>query len=137
VSERNRDPQPHPLVLRLSQEDVIELVGLVGERGEDGTMRVFADEDLQRWMDVPDAALVDTEPVPDDPRGRTRVWVRRDAWAADAFTDGAEDCLDEAIDGPGMSTWQFLPQSRIVAAEMMGLLARTELWRYEEEETAS
>lgn len=140
MSERNRNPDPHPLLARLSKpesaetEDVISIVGFVGTRDPDGPLRLFADEEGQRYLDIPFDHLVDSEPVPYDDRGRTRVFVKRGLMTDNAFE--AEDvlpALEEKLLGPPMSLWQFLPQNRLVAADMLGMLPEYERPRYEKE----
>ena len=138
MSERNNNPKPHPLVRALGNtgnevEDVIALVGLVGDVDDDRNRRLFADEHLQRYMDIPEADFIHAEALPDDELGRMRVYVRREQWAAQpAFTEGALNALDAQVDGARMSTWAFLPDDRIVAARLLGLLPDDEWRRYEE-----
>ena len=138
MSERNNNPEPHPLVRALGStgnevEDVIALVGFVGDVGSDGNRRLFADEHLQRYMDIPADDFIHAEALPDDELGRMRVYVRREQWAAQpAFSDGALDALDAEVNGARMSTWAFLPDDRVVAARMLGLLPDDEWCRYEE-----
>jgi hypothetical protein len=141
VSDRNDDPEPHPLVVRLTStgndvEDVISLVGFVGLEA-DGNRRIFADAGLQRYLDIPATDLIHAEELPEEEGGRMRVYVRREAMNAAIFDDGTLEALEGKILGARMSTWQFLPENRIVAAEVLGLLPRAELWRYEEEEAPS
>ena len=123
MSERNSDNDV---------EDVIALVGFMGDVGPDGNRRIFADENRQCYMDIPDD-LIRAEELPGDELGRMRVYVRREQWAAQpAFNDDALDALDATVNGAGVSTWAFLPDNRIVAAQMLGLLAEDEWRRYEE-----
>lgn len=146
MSERNRNPDPHPALVRLAKpgntdetEDVISIVGFVGPRAEDGPVRVYADEDGQRYLDITFEAFIDSEPVPDDERGRTRIYVKRELMVANTFGDPATDqaqmlqTLQGSIEGPSMSVWQFLPQNRLVAADMLGMLPEEEWRRYEPE----
>jgi hypothetical protein len=142
VSERNRNPDPHPVLVRLASEDVVSLVGFVGPREPEGPVRLYADEDGQRYMDIPFEDFIDAEPVPYDERGRTRIYVKRDLMVANTFGDPQTQqmqvvqSLQDSIDGPTMSVWQFLPQNRLVAAEMLGMVPRDE-WSGYEPETAS
>ena len=50
-----------------------------------------------------------------------------------AFDEDAPGALDGMLHGAGMSTWAFLPENRLVAADLLGLLPRAEAYRYEEE----
>ena len=140
MGERNRNPDPHPLVASLTRdntvnetEDVISLVGFPAAREQAGPLRLFADEDLQRYMDIPDDGFVHAEPLPDDDRGRWRVYVTRATMIETAFDEDAPGELDGMLHGAGMSTWAFLPENRLVAADLLGLLPRAEAYRYEEE----
>ena len=111
---------------------MIALVGFVGDVGSDASRRIFSDENLQRYMDIPEDEFVHAEELPDDELGRMRVYVRREQWAEPAFSEEALDELDRTVNGAGMSTWAFLPDNRIVAAHMLGLLDEDEWRRYEE-----
>ena len=146
MSERNRNPDPHPALVRLAKpgnpdetEDVISIVGFVGLREPEDTVRVYADEEGQRFLDISFDDFVDSEPLPDDERGRTRIYVKRELMVANTFGDPETaqeqmlQTLRDSIDGPTMSVWQFLPQNRLVAAEMLGMLPEEEWRRYEEE----
>lgn len=145
MSERNRDPDPHPSVSRLVKpgtvnepEDVISIVGFNAERDEHGTLRLFAEEECQRYLDIPDGDFIHAEAVAGDERGRMRIYVRRDLMTRNLFgtdeeTEAVLACIDGGIVGAGLSTWQFLPQNRVVAAGLMGMLEEDERYRYEEE----
>ena len=109
-------------------KDVMALVGYVGPgRGDD--VRLYSDFDGQRWMDIPldqiahQARLEDVERDPATP-GRSVVWVQREwmnghVFREDALTDFGEEFVDS-----WMSTWQLIPNTRMVAAEMLDLLPR-------------
>jgi hypothetical protein len=140
VSERNRNPNPHPVLDRLRREgtdseteDVISLVGYIGPRLPDGPMRLFADEEGQSYLEFEFADFLDAEEIPGD--DRVRIYVTRAAMVANTFGDPAGQqsdvlqALHDSVVGPPMSLWQFLPQNRLVAAEMLGMLPR-----YEDEE---
>lgn len=142
---RNRNPDPHPQLERLTIEDdapgiedVISLVGFVGPRDPEGPLRLYADEEGQRYLEIPYDDFVDAEPLGDE-RQRTQVWVRRALMTDDTFGDPAPDgpqaemlqMMQDSIVGPTLSLWQFLPQNRLVAAEMLGMLPDVEWRRYE------
>lgn len=146
MSVRNRNPDPHPLAEALrvpdtdDAEDVLSIVGFVGPRDDPGgPVRLFADPECQRYLDIPFDEFIHADEVPYDELGRTQIYVKRAFMAQDLFAqrDGAsvQQAIEDAIVGLGMSTWQFLPQNRIVAAGMMGMLPEEERRRYEEEVT--
>ena len=111
-------------------KDVMALVGYVGPgRGED--VRVYSDRDGQRWMDVPleqiahHAPLEDVESGPVAP-GQSVVWVQREWMNGHVFQEEALNPSDfeELFVDSWMSTWQMIPDTRMVAAEMLDLLPR-------------
>ena len=153
MADRKRTPDPHPQLERLVKpdaapevEDVVALVGFVGPRDPEGPLRLYADEDGQRYIEIPFADFVDSEPVPDDKRQRTRIYVKRALMTDHTFGDPDPDPespqsqmlqnLQDAVVGPTLSLWQFLPQNRLVAAELLGMLPEVE-WRRFEPETGS
>ena len=75
--------QPHPLVKALvpdpSQPPVpsIKLVGLPGDSPAADTTRLWLDASLTSYVDVPTAAILHTQSLPDD--GGTVLWVEADA----------------------------------------------------------
>ena len=139
MSDRNPTPAPHPLVIRLTRadsetdtEDVVALVGLVGT-GAAGRVRLFSDQHLQRWLDLPADAVVDSFPVdPEDELSQTVVWVTREAMREPMFSDSALEALEAEFIGAGMSTWPLIPDSRYVAAAILDLLPRWDESEYEE-----
>jgi hypothetical protein len=148
VSERNRNPDPHPVLDRLKRpesenetEDVISIVGFVGPRPENGPLRLFADEEGQSYLEIPFEDFVDAEEIPGD--DRMRIYVKRQLMVANTFGDpGVQQAqvlqaLHNSVLGPPMSLWQFLPQNRLTAAEMLGMLPAYERRYYDEDEVAT
>jgi hypothetical protein len=133
VSSDPRRPPDSNILERFRDErtgqpqEVTALVGFVGP-GRGDAVRIYPDEEGQRWMDVPLEHVVGHAPFADidtTQPGRTVVWVERDwmrgaVFREDALTDFAE-FFDE--DDSWISTWQLIPDSRLVAADMLGLLA--------------
>ena len=137
MSVRNRNPDPHPVLDRLTKpdsggetEDVISILGYVGPRLEDGPLRLFADQEGQRYLEIPFEDFVDAEPVAGDER--MRIYVKRQVMVEDAFEEDVLDALEAKLLGPPMSLWQFLPENRFTAAGMLGMLPE-EVRDYEEE----
>jgi hypothetical protein len=141
VSERDPNPAPNPLVTRLTKagsenetEDVVALIGFVGP-GRDGHFRLYPELQLQRWLDLPAGEIVDSHPVDaDDPlESRTVVWVKRAAMIAPIFNETAVRALEaEFADDGWMSTWPLIPDSRLVAARILDLIAPGPEGEYEE-----
>jgi len=109
-------------------KDVMALVGYVGPgRGDD--VRLYSDFDGQRWMDIPldqiahHAPLEDVEGGPVRP-GRSVVWVQREWMNGHVFREDALIDFGEEFVDSWMSTWQLIPDTRMVAAEMLDLLPR-------------
>ena len=145
MSERNRNPIPHPPLERLKKpdsdnetEDVISIVGYVGPRLEDGPLRLYADEEGQSYLEIPFEDFVDAEEISGD--DRMRIYVKRALMVANTFGEPDEEqaqvlqVLRDSIVGPPMSLWQFLPQNRLTAAEMLGMLPESERRYYDEDE---
>ena len=127
MPDRVPNPDPDPLVprVRSGSEDVVALVGFVGE-GAEGHLRIYADHHLQRWLDIPADAVVDSVRIEDDDPlgGRTMIWVAREAMAADVFDPDVFGALEAHFLDGGMSTWPLIPDTRYVAAAILGLLPR-------------
>jgi hypothetical protein len=132
AEDDRRIPPVSPIVELLLREDsaetkdVMALVGFVGPgRGSD--VRLYPDIDLQRWMDIPLEAIVAHRPLDDinsSRRGRTIVWVRRDAMFERVFKQGVltEQAFADLFEGSWISTWPLLPETRLVAAELLDLV---------------
>jgi hypothetical protein len=147
VSDRERFPDPDPVVARLREgptdaEDVLALVGFVGPGrmppGEDEgappdderrSLRMHADTDLQRWLEIPRDAVVHSQQVePGEDLTRSIVWVKRPEMNEPILSDDQADALDRALDPAPLSGWNLIPETRLVAASMLGLLPYEEGW---------
>jgi hypothetical protein len=134
VSPRVPDPSPDPIVDRLGDpanqpdtEDVIALNGFIGP-GAAGGFRIHADRGLQRWVEVP--AIVDSQQVdPGDELSRSVVWVDRQMMLEDLFegapgqSDGRLANVKRELGVVPFSTWNLIPETRLAAADLLGLIA--------------
>jgi len=126
---RMPNPPPDPIVGRLGDpanlpdtEDVLALIGFVGP-GRDGGLRIHADRDLQRWLEIPAGATKDSQQIdPGDELSRSVVWVDRQTMLLPIFTPAQSDGLDEAFAGAPLSTWNLIPETRLVAAQLLDLI---------------
>lgn len=129
MSPREPEPGHHRNAEQLDGEDVIALIGYVGV-GVGGNVRLCADLSFQRWLDLPQGAVRDSVPLnaADPAAGRTVVWVTRQSMKDPIFDDSVDlvPVLEGAFADAGMSVWPLLPDSRYVAAELLGLLAQEE-----------
>jgi hypothetical protein len=67
---------------RGAPENLITLVGFLGDSDTRGHHRLFVDPALTRWLDIPDADIVQRHRIPrehDTYGGRSVLYVRRDA----------------------------------------------------------
>ncbi len=56
------------------------LTGWFGEAGEEGYRRLYTDAELSNYVDIPDDAILYSEPLKDvQPLGGVLVWIKRDA----------------------------------------------------------
>jgi hypothetical protein len=63
-------------------QDLITLVGFLGDRNGHGDPRLFVDSELTRWFDIRDADIIDRRRIPDEQDahgGRSVLVVKRDA----------------------------------------------------------
>ena len=130
MNGRNTNPTDDPIVARLRQaesidaEDVIALIGFVGQ-GRNGTFRVFPDLEQQRWLEIP--AIIDSQRLdPDDVLSKSIVWVDRPTMMKpiqDLFDQEQTGQLDALLQVPPFSTWNLIPETRLVAASLLGLIA--------------
>lgn len=110
-----------------AQADVetIALVGYVGVGiGDPPDVRLYPDADFARWMDIPQAKVVTSAPLSTFGSGRlqrTVVWVHAEFILEPVFNEGAVDFTDAFVSSE-ISTWQLLPATRLVAAQMLDLL---------------
>jgi hypothetical protein len=138
VPDRNPSPEPDPLVTRLTREaneteDVVALVGFIGPQRE-GHFRIYADRHLQRWLEIPAGNVKDSIriDIDDDLGGRTIVWVDREVMIGPVFDDTILEAMQPHFVDGWMSTWPLIPDNRLVAAEILGLLPSWETAEYEE-----
>jgi hypothetical protein len=68
-----QDPRQPPNALLLT--------GFVGDSAEEGHLRLYSDPSLAQYVDVPEEAVLHSEPLPMDqsPLGGSHLWVRSDA----------------------------------------------------------
>lgn len=140
---RNTNPPPDPIVQELldddqppetvsDAEDVISLVGFVGNgrpAGGDGprALRVHPDKTLQRWLEIPREAVVHSEQIdPGDPFTRSVVWVDRCTMMEPILSEQGFDAVEAALATAPLSTWNLIPNSRLVAAGLLGLIGHEE-----------
>src|SRR3954462_5250168 len=60
-------------------EPTLLLSGFVGRGGAEGAVRIYSDPSLNKWVDVPEADIVHSMPIPDSPLGGSHLWVKRSA----------------------------------------------------------
>ncbi|MHB8271917.1 hypothetical protein [Bradyrhizobium sp.] len=60
-------------------EPTLLLYGFVGGGGAEGAVRIYSDPTLNKWVDVPEADIVHTMPIPDSKFGGSYVWARASA----------------------------------------------------------
>lgn len=152
---RNRFPDPDPIVQNLLQEgnssdteQVVALVGFVGNgrvdpedpenplsQEERTHLRIHADRNLQRWLEVPRPAVVDVRQLePDSVFTRSVVWVCNETMVEDLFVPDDVTAIGNAFNvaGAPYSTWNLIPETRLVAAALLDLI-----WYEDEEEGGS
>jgi len=139
VTSRVPNPTADPIVDRLGDPDnqpetadVIELVGFVGP-GRPGRLRIHPDRALQRWLEVPEGAVVDSQRVdPGNELSRSVIWVDRQTMleqifeAAPGQSDGRLDNVAQVLADVPFSTWNLIPETRLDAADLLGLIAYVE-----------
>lgn len=152
---RNRFPDPDPIVQNLLQEEdgtdteqVVALVGFVGNgrvdpddpehplsEEERTRLRIHADRNLQRWLEVPRRAVVDVQQLePESVFTRSVVWVCNDAMVEDLFQPDDVTQIANAFNAAGApySTWNLIPETRLVTAGLLDLI-----WYEDDEEGGS
>jgi hypothetical protein len=60
-------------------EPTLLLSGFVGRGGAEGAVRIYSDPTLNKWVDVPEADIVHSMPIPDSKFGGSYVWARASA----------------------------------------------------------
>jgi hypothetical protein len=71
VAKIVKDPKSPP--------DTTLLAGYLGASSEDGHTRLYFDPGLGSYVEIPDDAILHTEPVEGDRLGARHVWIKRDA----------------------------------------------------------
>jgi hypothetical protein len=102
---------------------VLALVGFVGS-GNGTDVRLYPDVDFGRWMDIPAADVVSHTALTTFNPGRlqrTVIWVDANTMLAPVFRQG-RPVFTGAFVGSEISTWQLIPSTRLLAAEMLDLL---------------
>src|SRR5947209_338288 len=61
--------------------ETLLLTGFLGPSSEPNHTRIYEDATLENYVDVPDDAILHTEPLPKDlsPLGGSYVWIKKDA----------------------------------------------------------
>jgi hypothetical protein len=82
MSEEKRGLQPHPIVARLASDpaaprEVAQFCGYIGKSTRGDHHRLYTSLELDEYIDIPHAAVVHHEDIPDTEmqHGGTRVWV--------------------------------------------------------------
>jgi hypothetical protein len=63
-------------------QDLITLVGFLGDSGGHGQPRLFVDSELTQWLDIRDADIIDRRRIPDEQDahgGRSVLLVKRES----------------------------------------------------------
>src|SRR3954462_9330390 len=60
-------------------EPTLLLSGFVGRGGAEGAVRIYSDPSLNKWVDVPEAGIVHSMPIPVSPLGGSPLGVKRSA----------------------------------------------------------
>ena len=132
----SNDPDPMPDRLRqpenIETEDTIALIGFVrpGElppEGEDPeqrrALRISPDSEGQRWLDIPIDAVVDRQQIePGNELTRSVVWANKPVLMQEMFSEQQGGQIAEALSGAPLSTWNLLPETRLVAAYLLNLI---------------
>jgi hypothetical protein len=132
---RNPTPDPDPLVGDLldpgnepDAEDVVVLIGFLGPGRQAGSYRIHADRGLQRWLEVP--GLIHSRRIDaEDELSRSVVWVDRQMMLEPIFeneqgeNDGRLGAVAESLEDAPFSSWNLIPETRLVAAGLLGLIA--------------
>ena len=130
MNDGQPEPTRHKVAQRLRQvEDAkpaVALLGFVADGRDADHIRLYPDVHYQRWMDIPRADIVTFEALgaeDDATAGRTVVWVHRDKMNEPLFVDGTIEGLNKQFVDGWISTWALIPESRLVAAEILDLVA--------------
>jgi hypothetical protein len=130
---RNTTPDPDPIVQLLEGEDVVSLIGFVGEgrtpdrEGSQAALRIHSGRSLQRWIEVPREAVIHSEQInPNDPLTRSVVWVQREAMDEPMVSDESFAAILAALEPAPLSPWNLIPETRLVAAGLIGVIREAE-----------
>ena len=117
-------PDPDPLVESLEGEDVVSLIGFFERPGEDGpTVRIHSDQNMQRWLEIPHDAVVYRQPFDlGDGFIRSKVWVKREVMVEPMVTDEVFANILAALEPAPLSSWNLIPETRLVAADLLGMI---------------
>lgn len=55
------------------------VMGYLGKAANDGQVRIYLSPELSEHVDVPEAAVLHTQPVPDDHFGAVYLWIEKDS----------------------------------------------------------
>jgi hypothetical protein len=100
-------------------EPTLLLSGFVGHGEGEATVRIYPDPTLNKWVDVPEADVVHSMPIPDSPLGGSHVWVKRSAEIRPgAITAAAPAAATEAGGGKPPADPEPTPPSIICATEI-------------------
>jgi hypothetical protein len=120
-SELRKEPTGDPA----RTVNAMALVGFAGPGGQ-GCFCLYPDVNFQRWLEIPESAVVFDAPLTNFNTGRPCrriVWVKSEWLLAPMFDDALSDEIAQHFnDGGRMSTWPLVPGSRLVAAESLDLV---------------
>ena len=78
--QKNADFIGHVVGDPKNPQETRMLTGWFGESGEEGCRRLYTDAELSSYIDIPDDAILHSEPLKDvQPSGGVIVWIDRDA----------------------------------------------------------
>jgi len=78
--QKNADFIGHVVGDPKNPQETRMLTGWFGESGEEGYRRLYTDAELKNYVDIPDDAILYTEPLRDvQPAGGVIVWIKSDA----------------------------------------------------------
>ena len=60
-------------------EPTLLLSGFVGRGGAEGSVRIYPEPSLNKWVEVAEADIVHSMPIADSPLGGSHLWVKRSA----------------------------------------------------------
>jgi len=100
-------------------EPTLLLSGFVGRGGAEGAVRIYSDPSLNKWVDVPEADIVHSMPIPDSPLGGSHLWLKRSAdITPGADAAAAQTGATDAASGKPPADPEPTPPSIICATEI-------------------